>query len=178
MITHRNPVWAELMQLLPVMVLALPFILAGTVDLSRATSGFVGGAVLTIPVCAVVLRAGHALNPISVGTAVWLWVGTLGFGMGLAPVADALAAVQGFGLFVAVMTVGIVATGLSPQGFVGCRSEDAAWVRKASLGLLAAAALAVVWSWMFRHDIRIGGGLPFIALNVLRRVMLLRGPRP
>ena len=37
--SSQNPVWAELVQLVPVLSLALPFVLQGAVDLSRAANG-------------------------------------------------------------------------------------------------------------------------------------------
>jgi hypothetical protein len=36
--------------------------------------------------------------------------------------------------------------------------------------------LMVGWAWLFRHNIRLGGGLPFIVLNVARRVIGRRAP--
>jgi hypothetical protein len=44
------------------------------------------------------------------------------------------------------------------------------------LRLLGLTLVIVAWAWFFRHDIRVGGGLPFIVLNVARRVMGRRAP--
>jgi hypothetical protein len=76
-----------------------------------------------------------------------------------------------------VLAVGVVCTLVSPQGFIGYRDQDRPRVVRTSLGLLALAGCATVWSWAFRHDIRIGGGLPFIVLNVARRVIILRASK-
>lgn len=173
----KNPPWAELVQLLPIVSLALPFILSGKVDLSRAGTGLVLGALLTIPVTAAVLAKKAALNPILIGTALWLWTGAVAFSVPLPELRAALVEVQGFGLFAFVFATGIVTLLLSPRGFIGCQHPDPAFVRKASLGLLALAFLALGWSWAFRHDIRVGGGLPFIVLNVVRRAVILRASR-
>lgn len=172
----RNPPWAELIQLIPIVSLALPFIVSGKVELSRAGSGLVVGALLTIPVCAVVLLKKASLNPILLGTGLWLWAGATAFGVPLPEVRAALVEAQAFGLFAFVVATGLGTLGFSPEGFIGCRHPDPRFVRQASLGLLALALLALAWSWFFRHDIRVGGGLPFIVLNVARRAVILRAP--
>ena len=174
MAASRNPVWAELVQLVPVIVLALPFILAGKVDISQAGWGFLVGAILTVPISAVVVARGKLLNPILVGTAVWLGLGALAFQVPIAALADWLSRTQAFGLFLAAFLVGIAATLLFPQGYIACTSSDPRWIRRASLGLLAFTAVIVVWAWIFRADVRLGGGLPFIVLNVTRRVVARR----
>ncbi|HEY3497156.1 MAG TPA: hypothetical protein VGK73_20800 [Polyangiaceae bacterium] len=172
----RNPVWIELVQLVPVVTLALPFIAQGSVDLARAQSGLVAGALLTIPVTALVVARKGVLNPILLGTALWLWVSALAFLVPihalLAPISEA----QAFGLFVGVTLVGVASTLFSPRGFIGCRHPDRRFVTKASLALLALALAALVWAWIFRRNVRIGGGLPFIVLNVARRAIVLRAP--
>jgi hypothetical protein len=172
----KNAAWAELVQLIPIVSLALPFIVNGKVDLARAGSGLVLGALLTIPVCALVLWKRATLNPILVGTGLWLWTGAFAFGVPVPPLRAALIDAQGFGLFAFVAVTGAVTLAFSPQGFIGCRHPEPRFVRKASLGLFALALLTLGWSWLFRNDIRAGGGLPFIVLNVVRRVVILRAP--
>jgi hypothetical protein len=176
MATSRNPVWAELVQLVPVIVLAFPFILAGKVDLAQAGWGFLVGAILTVPISALVLARGRLLNPILVGTALWLWLGALAFQMQVAPLARWLIETQAFGLFLAAFAVGAIATFYLPHGYVACASSDGRWIRRASLGLLGFTALVVLWAWMFRNNVRLGGGLPFIALNLARRIVARRAP--
>jgi hypothetical protein len=176
MATSRNPVWAELIQLVPVVSLALPFIIAGRVDLSQAGWGFLVGALLTIPISAAVVVKGKLLNPILVGTGLWLGLGAIAFQIPVAPLADWLVQTQAFGLFFAALLVGVVATLFFPQGYIACSSTDLRWIRRASLGLLAFTVVAVAWSWVFRANVRLGGGLPFIALNVTRRIIARRAP--
>jgi hypothetical protein len=171
MVTRRNGVWAELVQLVPIICLALPFIVAGKVDISRAGSGFLLGALLTIPISAVVVLRKHLLNPILVGTGLWLWLGAIAFTIPVPALNAWLVQTQAFGLFVAAFVAGLAATILSPQGYVAYRSSDPRWIRKASFGLLGLTVVILCWAWMFRHDIRLGGGLPFIVLNLGRRVL-------
>jgi len=176
--SSRNPPWAEIIQLIPILSLALPFIAAGSVDMGQAGTGFVVGALLTIPVYALLSVRKRLFNPILVGTALWLWVGALAFQIPLEPLVTWLAQTQAFSLFVMVLLAGATFTVAVPNGFVACPSDDRNWQQKASLGLLALSVLAVGWAWWFRADIRLGGGLPFIVLNVARRVVCLRAPVP
>jgi hypothetical protein len=149
--------------------LAFPFIVQGEVDLSRAAGAFLVAALLTMPVTLTVLVRGHLLNPILAGTALWLWLGAIAFNLPAAAAATWLTETQAFGLFVSSLGVGLVVTFASPYGYVACRSSDPAGRRRASLILLAATVVVVAWAWWFRGDIRVGGGLPFIVLNVVRR---------
>lgn len=166
--------WLELVQLVPVVTLALPFIVAGKVDLSHAGTSLLVAALLTLAVSALVIWKKGSLNPILVGTALWLWVGAVAFQLPIASLAAWLGEMQGAALFLGVAVVGVVTTLVSPEGFIGARHEDAGWIRRSSLILLVLAFVALGCSWALRHDIRVGGGLPFIALNVARRVMIRR----
>jgi len=174
--SDRVPVWAEAIQLLPILSLAFPFIVQGSVDLARAGSGFALGALLTIPVSVAVRWRGHPLNPILIGTGLWLWLGAAAFLVPVEAVAAWLARTQAFGLFVAALGAGLLTTFASRWGYVACPSSDSTWTRRASYGLLGATVLAVACAWLLRNDIRLGGGLPFITLNVLRRVLVARAP--
>jgi len=174
--SRRNPAWAELLQLVPIISLALPFILAGRVDLGRAGPGFLLGAVLTIPVSAAVVLRKHLLNPILIGTGLWLWLGCAAFYVPVPALLTWLVRTQAFGLFAAALLAGLAATALSPWGYIACRSNRPSWNRSMSVLLLGITVIAVAWAWFFRHDIRVGGGLPFIVLNVARRVLGRRAP--
>jgi hypothetical protein len=122
------------------------------------------------------LLKGGILNPILVGAALWLWLGALAFQLPIAALATALGQAQGAGLFAGIVLVGAVSTLFSPYGFVGARFADRAWIRRASVFLLTLAVVALVGAWFLRHNIRAGGGLPFIVLNVARRVVIRRAP--
>jgi len=176
MAARRNAVWAEIVQLVPIISLALPFIAAGKVDLGRAGLGFVIGALLTIPIATLVVLRKHLLNPILVGAGLWLWLGAIAFTVPVAPILEWLVQTQAFGLFVAALVTGLAATLVLPQGYVACQSNDPRWIKKASFGLLGLTMVVLCWAWLFRHDVRLGGGLPFIVLNVGRRVLCRRAP--
>lgn len=173
----RSKAWAELIQLVPVVSLAFPFIVQGAVDLSRASTGFLVAALLTLPISALVLWSKQLLNPILVGTALWLWLGALAFNVPIPALAEWLTSTQAFGLFVGAFGAGLLATWLSPFGFLACRAASGELARRYSLGLICLSAACCAWSWAFRHDVRLGGGLPFILLNVVRRVLCLRASK-
>ena len=169
-----NPLWAEVLQLVPVISLAFPIITSGEVDLSEMGMAFVVATLLAVLVHGLLRWKGHTANPILVGAALWLTAGAVGFAGGLAPLATVIAETQALGLFVGALGVGAAATLLSPTGYIGCRSDDAGWVRRSSLGLLGLTVAIVAWAWFFRDDVRLGGGVPFIVLNVARRVTIAR----
>jgi hypothetical protein len=173
----KQPAWAELVQLVPVVSFALPFVLKGEVDIGRAATGFAVGAVLAVAISALVVRLGHVLNPILVGTGVWLCLGAIAFNVPVRPLAEALVETQALGLFVAAFIVGVLTMLVARSGYIGCRHDDSRWVRRASAALLALTGLAAVWAFWFRADVRLGGGLPFIVVNVVRRIMIRRAPR-
>ena len=169
-----NPMWAELIQLVPVVSLAFPIVMSGNVDLSSMGTAFVVATALAVVVHGLIWFRGLTLNPILVGTALWLAAGALAFGVPIAPLANLIAHTQALGIFAAALCVGVVTTAASPAGYIGMRSVDTLWVRQASLGLLALTALIVAWAAVFQHDVRLGGGLPFIVLNVARRAAIAR----
>lgn len=172
----QNPVWVELLQLVPVVSFALPFVLQGSVDLSRAAGAFLLGACLALAVSLLVVLGKQVLNPIAVGAGLWLVGGALAFNVPLSPLAAWLVVAGAGGLFVMALAVGLPALLFSPHGYVGARTSDQAWRRRSSLLLLLATLLAVAWAFWFRGNIRLGGGLPFIALNATRRVLVRRAP--
>jgi hypothetical protein len=173
----KNPVWVELIQLIPIVSFALPFIIRGGVDLGRANQGFLIAALLTLPVSATALKNRYLLNPILIGTGIWLWLGAMAFNVPIELLRALLMQTQGFGLFLVIFACGVVTTVLASSGYIGCRHPDARWVKQASLGLLALSGAAVAWAYCLRTNIRLGGGLPFIVLNVVRRVVIARAER-
>ena len=160
----------ELVQFVPIVLFAAPFLVEGQVDLSAAGQAFVMSALTAMIILWRTWRMGFPLNPILVGADAWLFVGALAFSIPLPPIVAAIAQSQGFGLFVAILVALAVATAAGPRGAVGVVG-DSPRIRLASLGLLVLAVLLTAWAFLWRHDLRIGGGLPFVLMNVSRRAL-------
>jgi hypothetical protein len=164
----------EASQFVPVITLASSFIVAGGVDLSRAGTLFVVSAASAVVITAVLIKRKVLLNPILVGTNLWLCLGALAFGIPIAAMADIMAEHQAVDLFACTFALGIVFTAVKTTGFIGMRHPDSRVIKKLSIVMLALTAAAVIWSVAFMDNIRLGGALPFIVLNVTRRVLMRR----
>jgi len=169
---RSNPPWLELIQIVPVMVVAAPIVFRGEVDLAALPVPFVVAAALAVVANSVVLWRGAAINPIAFGTDVWLLLGAVAFGVGVPTLPTVLADTQGFALFVVISAVSAAFLGV-PTGVIGARGDDRQ-IQRSSIGLLLLIFAATLWSWWFQHDVRLGGGLPFIVCNVVRRVVIAR----
>jgi hypothetical protein len=167
----------EAVQFVPVITLASSFLVSGRVDLERAGSLFVIAGVEAVVITGVLLFMKVPLNPVLVGTNLWLCAGALAFGIPLDGLAGVLARLQAGGLYVCVLFTGIVSTAVLPAGYIGMEHTDPTTVKKMSLILLLLTGGILVWSLVFIENIRLGGGIPFIALNVTRRVILQRTRR-
>jgi hypothetical protein len=164
----------EAVQFVPVITLASSFLVSGGVDLERAGTLFVVSGVGAVVITVVLLLMKVLLNPVLVGTNLWLCMGALAFGLPLEGLAGVLAQLQAGGLYTCVLLAGIVFTALLPTGYIGMEHPDPAIVKKMSIMLLILTGTILVWSLIFVENIRLGGGLPFIILNVTRRVMIRR----
>jgi hypothetical protein len=164
----------EVIQFAPILTLASTFVVSGEVDLERAGTLFVVAAAEALVITGVLAAFRLALNPILLGTNLWLVIGALAFGLSIEPLAALVSRTRAVGLFGCALIVGGLLTAFAPRGYVGVELRDRGTVRRGSLIMLALTAVALVWSWSFVADIRLGGGLPFIALNVSRRVLARR----
>jgi len=160
----------------PIITLASSFILKGGVDLNQASVLFVVSGIIAVAVTAWLLAIRITLNPILLASNIWLIFGAAAFGIPVLPLAHLFAETNAALLFAAVLAVGIAQTTLRiSTGFIGMDNAPPQTIRKLSFTLLAVAALAFCWAVIFRNNIRIGGGIPFIVLNVTRRVLIKRG---
>ena len=173
-----KPFFIEAIQFVPVITLASSFLVAGGVDLGRAAPLFVVSAAMAVIITVGLAAKQVLLNPILLGSNLWLFVGAIAFGLPVPPLADFIAFAEAAGLFGAILVVGIgYFVARSKTGFIGLPGGDAKVVRNLSIVLLALTALALGWSIVFLDNIRLAGGLPFILLNVTRRVLIRRSRR-
>ncbi len=168
---------AEVVQFAPILTLASSFIVAGDVDLARAATLFVVAAGEAVVITAGLLALRRPLNPVLLGTNLWLVLGALAFGLPLEGPARLLGEIRAVGLFGCALVVGVVLTAAARGGYLGAELPERGAVLRGSALVLVLTAAALVWSWIFVDDIRVGGGLPFIVLNVSRRVIARRMSR-
>ncbi len=168
--SRAKTITAEVLQFAPILTLASTFVVSGEVDLGRASTLFVVAAGEAVIITALVLALRRPLNPVLLGTHLWLLIGAIGFGIPIDPLAELLGRTNAVGLFACALLVGALLTALSPTGYIGVPLPRQT-VLAVSAVLLVLTLLALIWSWFFVDNIRLGGGLPFILLNVTRRVM-------
>ncbi len=161
----------EAIQFAPILTLASTFVVSGEVDLERASTLFIVAAAEAVVISAVVALLRGRFNTILIGTNVWLIMGAAAFGVPITPLADILGQMQATALFVCVLFVGLGLSWWSPHGFIGLDVRDAAARLTGSRYLILLTFLFMLWSQVFAHDIRLGGGFPFIMLNVSRRLL-------
>jgi hypothetical protein len=175
--TKKQAVLAETVQFVPVIILAFSFLVKGDVDLNRAQFLFLVSGTLAAVMTAFLIVKKVLLNPILFGTNIWLVLGAVAFSIPIPPLADLIGSLQAAGLYVCVFAVAIGFSFGKRTGFIGMEHPNPGVIRKLSLIMLVFAGLVLVCSYVFVDNIRLGGGLPFILLNVTRRVMIRRSRR-
>ncbi|MDP7111071.1 MAG: hypothetical protein QGH45_03865 [Myxococcota bacterium] len=164
----------EVIQFAPILTLASTFVVSGEVDLERAATLFVVAAAEAVVITGLLAALRQPLNPILLGANLWLGVGALAFGLSIEPLAALVSRIRAGGLFGCALVVGVLLTAFAPRGYVGVELRDRGTQRRGSVLMLVLTAIALVWSAAFVDNIRLGGGLPFIALNVSRRMLARR----
>lgn len=169
--TRARTITAEVIQFAPILTLASTFVVSGEVDLERAATLFVVAAGEAVMITAALLAVRARFNPVLLGTNLWLILGAAGYGLPIEPLADVLGRFQAAGLFACALAVGGLLTAVSPTGYIGVELPERRTVLAGSVILLALTAAALAWALIFADNVRLGGGLPFILLNVTRRVL-------
>ena len=161
-------VLTEAIQFVPTLALAAGYVIAGEIDFSVAGTRFLIAALLVVPIFGWLAFKGTRQNPILVGSNLWLIVGAIGFNLHIDSLQNLLIDAAGGGLFVGSLLAGVVYTVARPEGFVGVEGP-----RKMLFSgiLVALTAASMVWALGRPEDIRLGAALPFIGLNVVRRMM-------
>ncbi len=140
-------------------------------DLAERFFWGAGPALMVMPVL-LVFR--WPMNPILVGTNIWLCLEALSFLVYIEPLVEVLQFLRETALFLTLILVGATYHLLSPSGFVGVGFGDRALVRRYSMYLLAIAAGGTVFSVLFRGNEMISAVLPHIALLLARTLMTRR----
>ena len=158
----------EVVQFVPVLTLAAGFVISGEIDLSVAGARFAVAAAAALLIVGGLALRRVPQNPFLVGADLWLLLGAISFNVPIEPAKAALVQLGGGGLFLGALLVGLGYTVARPEGYLGVQSKQ---TRTLSVVLLLLTAAAAAWAMSRPEDIRLGAALPFIAINVLRRVM-------
>lgn len=158
----------EAVQFVPVLTLAMGFVLSGEIDLSVAASRFLVAALLSLPIVGALAWRKVNQNPILLGADLWLLLGAVSFNAPVPAIKDAMTATGGGGLFVGALLVGLGYTLARPEGYLGAETPR---TKALSAVLLVLTVAAAGWAMSRPDDIRLGAALPFIGLNIVRRVM-------
>jgi hypothetical protein len=176
-LSKSKKILLETVQFVPVITFAVSFVAAGEVDLKRASVLFVVSAVAAVLITVFLVIRKLSLNPILLGTDIWLGIGALAFGIPVPQLAALVDHLRAAGLFACVLGLGLTLTWASPTGYIGMSHPNRRLVRDTSFLLLILTAGALAWSWINTDNIRLGGGLPFVLLNVIRRVIIRRASK-
>jgi hypothetical protein len=158
----------EVVQFVPVLTLAAGFVISGEIDLSVASARFAVAATAAVLIVAALALRRVQQNPFLVGADLWLILGAVSFNLPIEPIKATLVQLGGGGLFLGALLVGIGYTVLKPEGYLGVEGKQ---TRTLSVVLLLLTAAAAAWAISRPDDIRLGAAIPFIGINVLRRVM-------
>ena len=161
-------VLVEVVQFIPVLTLAAGFVISGEIDLAVAGPRFAAAAVLAVLIVGALAAKKVQQNAFLVGADLWLLVGAVAFNVPVEPLKALLVQIGGGGLFLGALVAGIGYTLARPEGYLGV---DCKQTRALSAVLVVLTALAAAWAMSRPEDIRLGAALPFIGINVLRRVM-------
>lgn len=173
--SRKFKILAGIVQFVPIITLAITFILKGDVDLEQAAMLFVVSGIMAVGITLWLAAVKVTMNPILLASNIWLVMGAIAFGVPVPSLATLLSQTNAALLFATVLLVGTVQIALKiPTGFIGMENADTRTVRRLSLILLALSAVILIWAFVFKDNIRLGGGLPFIILNITRRVMIKR----
>jgi hypothetical protein len=175
----RSAAIAVVEYLLGFLALALFAFLAfgsGPATDDRLVFAFKAAAPLAVVELAVLLWRAAPANRLIIGANVWLAAG------GLAAYLQQWWWLKGYqqlgeaSLFISMAIVGVATIVLSPAGFVAAVGPRRPVVL-ASLGLLAAVALALLAAVHFRGNVKLAAVIPVIALSWLNRLLRRTVPR-
>ena len=158
----------EVVQFVPVLTLAAGFVISGEIELAVAGPRFAVAAAAALLIVGGLALRRVPQNPFLVGADLWLLLGALSFNIPIEPAKAALVQLSGGGLFIGAFLVGLGYTATRPEGYLGVKSKQ---TKALSVALLLLTAAAAAWAASRPEDIRLGAALPFIGINVLRRVL-------
>lgn len=140
----------------------------------RWLEAFAIGSALALTRLVFMRRRNIDVNPLILGTDLYLVFGLVACLSGHLRLTGALASLQATGFFVAILVIGVASTIWSTRGFVSAKSSDRTTVIKASVVLLIITLGATVVSYYFRGNTSYSGVLPIITVALSQRLLRWR----
>ena len=135
-------------------------------------------AILAILAITVLAMRKFPVNRVVLGANIWIVLAALSLVNGWVLVQQYLFHFfSEAGFFLVIFIVGLFSMYFFKTGFIGIPNRDPNVVRKYSLYLLFATALAMLWADYFRGDVNFGGSLPFLVLALVQWLLMQRASK-
>lgn len=168
---------ASLVQFFPLTIFVAYALAPGVPTAARWLDAFlVGGVLAFLQIAfALLIGQGQALNTLVLGVNFYLMVGALGTISGFKPLLYAMNELRESGLLLCMVLVGLFTTLFSPAGFISKSGESRRHLIKTySWVLLLVATVGLLFSFVYRGDLRMSAALPVFTLAVVRRILVWR----
>ncbi len=142
----------------------------GTPTVARWEAAFKLGAVLAALEIAVLSFRKAPMNRLILGGNIWLLAGGLAFLAGQESFLRVYERLGEVSVFIAILTVGILTTAFSKNGFVGVEGASRAVIAQ-SLWLIAGVVAALCMAIYFKGNVKLAAVLPLTALAFLNRYL-------
>jgi hypothetical protein len=166
-----------LVQFVPLSLFASYAFWNGAPDEQRWEAAFKLASLAALVQLAIVLPQRRPANRLVLAANLYLLLGGLAFLSHQWWFLRLYESLQEAAIFILMLVVGAAATWLSPAGFIGAQGQPADRVRRASLWLLLATAVALLMAARFSGDLNWAAVYPIIGLAVLQRWLLYRSGR-
>lgn len=134
---------------------------------------FVIGGILALMQISLFLYKNLTFDRFMLAINLFLIIGAIGLGLHISWIENLYDQLMQTTLFVFLLLVGLATTLLSEHGFIDIRSlHDKKIIRRKSLYLVLATAIATVFSYFFKGSIIISGLLPFAGLIAIRKFLI------
>lgn len=170
---HHSRKLASYFALFPLTVFVLYAFWGGQPDVNRFKVAFTLGGTLAAIQLVWTLYGGNIVDRTVLGVNLYLVIGALCFYLDWVQLGQTYDHLRETGVVLAITFIGAVTTLLSPYGFVGAVGPRSLIIKN-SAALLAVALIGCVLSFTFRGQLLISAAVPIIAIQMTRRMMLLK----
>ena len=161
-------------QFVPLSVFAAYANLTGSPSPQRWLEAFAIGTALVVVRFGIMRWRRIQINPLILGTDLYLLFGLIACLSGHPWLTDPLASARETGVLIAIFCIGLISTVYSQRGFVLAEGRPRREVVRASLMLLLIAAVGIIASYVFRGHTLYSAVLPIVALAISQRGLRYR----